>query len=279
VSRGFYYGSDQYIWGREFMSLEPEEPRQLEVAKHWYHWMLWGRLGYDPGIPNERFVEILQRRFPGVQERKLFDAWQNASMIYPLTTGFHWGPLDFQWYIEGCRSRPDQAQTESGFHDVNRFITLAPHPGTDNVSIPDFVTARTAGKEIEGITPPGVARKIHSRADRALELLESLEHGDNRELRLTLDDIRSMALLGKYYAHKILGATELALFRENRKVSHQQAAISELKEAARFWELYTSSARNSYKNPLWTNRVGYVNWERLTAEVHKDIRNAQQGIK
>jgi hypothetical protein len=28
VSRGFYYGSDQYIWGRESMSTEPESPRQ-----------------------------------------------------------------------------------------------------------------------------------------------------------------------------------------------------------------------------------------------------------
>ncbi len=54
VSRGFYYGSDQYIWGREFLSLDPETPRQLEVDKHWYHWMLWGRLGYNPQLTNDR---------------------------------------------------------------------------------------------------------------------------------------------------------------------------------------------------------------------------------
>ena len=34
--------------------------------------------------------------------------------------------LDFQWYIEGCQSRPGPAENETGFHDVNRFITLAP---------------------------------------------------------------------------------------------------------------------------------------------------------
>jgi hypothetical protein len=61
VSRGFYYGSDQYIWGREFMSTEPGSPRQIEIVKHWYHWMMWGRLGYDPNVGNERFIRILQQ--------------------------------------------------------------------------------------------------------------------------------------------------------------------------------------------------------------------------
>ena len=42
VSRGYYYGSDGYVWGREFLSTEPQMPRQLDMDKHWYHWMLWG---------------------------------------------------------------------------------------------------------------------------------------------------------------------------------------------------------------------------------------------
>ena len=47
VSRGFYYGSDQWIWGREFTMKDEfaSTPRQIEIVKHWYHWMMWGRLG------------------------------------------------------------------------------------------------------------------------------------------------------------------------------------------------------------------------------------------
>ena len=33
VSQGYYYGSDQYIWGREFLSTEPEPTRQIELEK------------------------------------------------------------------------------------------------------------------------------------------------------------------------------------------------------------------------------------------------------
>ena len=90
VSAGYYYGADGYVWGREFLSTEPAIPHQLEMAKHWYHWMLWGRLGYDPGLTNDRFIQILSAHFPQVQAQDLFTAWQEASMVYPVTTGFHW---------------------------------------------------------------------------------------------------------------------------------------------------------------------------------------------
>jgi len=278
VSRGFYFGSDQYIWGREFMSTEPQTPRQIEIVKHWYHWMIWGRLGYDPNISNERFIDIIQQRYPNVSGRDLFTAWQHASMVYPLTTGLHWGSLDFQWYIEACKSRPGPAQTKSGFHDVNRFITLAPHPGTDNISIPDYVKAVIEEKPLSGTTPIEVSDRIHSHADKALAILDDLNHGGNKELRLTLGDIRSMAYMGKYYAHKIRGATELALFRETKKKKYQDTAIEELTSAAKFWRMYTSTALSQYKNPLWTNRVGYCDWQTLSKEVLNDIKIADGSV-
>jgi hypothetical protein len=278
VSRGFYLGSDQYIWGREFLSTEPETPRQLEIVKHWYHWMLWGRLSYDPNLSNERFVKILRQRYPHVPAADLFAAWLNASMVYPLTTGFHWGALDFQWYIEACKSRPGPAQTRTGFHDVNRFITLEPHKGTDNISIPDYVKSIVGGKEPSGTTPIEVSEQIHRHADQALAILDKLSSGGDKELRLTLGDIRAMAYMGKYYAHKIRGATELALFREAHKKGHQDAAIRELTEAAQFWRLYVSTALSQYKNPLWTNRVGYCDWQSLTQEVLNDIKIAGGSI-
>ena len=33
---GFYMGSDGYVWGREFNSLNPELAGVLELEKHWY---------------------------------------------------------------------------------------------------------------------------------------------------------------------------------------------------------------------------------------------------
>ncbi len=55
-SQGFYFGSDMWVWGREFLSRMPAEPRQLEIDKHWLHFLLWGRLGYDPTLDDARLA-------------------------------------------------------------------------------------------------------------------------------------------------------------------------------------------------------------------------------
>ena len=279
VSRGYYYGSDQWIWGREFLSKDPQSPRQLEIDKHWYQWMLWGRLGYNPNISNERFTEIIGTRFAKTDTEKLFDAWQSASMIYPLTTGFHWGPLDFQWYIEACKSQEgvkEFGRTETGFNDVNRFITLKPHTSTGYVSIPDYVEAMLKDEVIKGTSPLTVSGQIHEHSDKALRLLKELDAGSDKELAKTLKDIETIAYLGKYYGHKIHGATELQMYRKSQKSEHQQAAVKELEQAATYWRLYTDAAAGQYKNPLWTNRVGHVDWAKLTKEVDKDIEIAKE---
>ena len=263
VSKGFYLGSDQYIWGREFLSTEPESPRQIELEKHWYHWMIWGRLGYDPSLTNERFTQIIQSRFPSIDAAHLFTAWQEASMIYPKTTGLHWGALDFLWYIEGCRSRDN-------FHDVNKFISLKPLETTGYQSIKDY------GKNPDhtGTTPVDVSNQIHAHADKALQLLGNMKHGGNKELRLTLGDIETIATLGKYYGHKIRGSAELAVYRNNNESSRQQRAIQELQEAAKFWRLYVATATTRYTNPLWMNRVGHCDWRKQMKDVLHDIEIA-----
>jgi hypothetical protein len=280
-SRGFYYGSDMWVWGREFLSKTPTAPRQLEIDKHWLAFLLWGRLGYDPKLSNERIAGLVGLRFRGVDSKKLLDAWQQASMVYPLVTGFHWADFDFQWYIEGCRSRPGPAKTASGFHSVNTFIDQKVHPGTDNLSIPRYVEAISQGTVPPGTTPLEVAARIDASADAALAahavLARQPQATRNQELAATLGDIRTMALLGKYYAAKIRGATQLALFRAHKAPGHQATAIEHLTQALAHWRAYVSEATRSYKNPMWTNRVGIVDWVELTAEVEQDVKIAQAG--
>lgn len=256
VSQGYYFGSDQWIWGREFLHRAGPSRGELEFKKHGYQWMLWGRLGYDPTLSDERIVAWLGCRFEldAVQARVLFDAWQNASMIYPTVTGFHWGSLDFQWYIEGCESTPGYAKNETGFHDVNRFISLPPHPNADCQSIPDFA----AGKKTDKQNPMQIASRLEGYSNQAETLIGKLNAGPGSELQRSLADIDIVAAMGRYYAEKIRGSTQLALYRETQKPEHQAKAIEHLEKAARAWTVYTEKVLALYKNPLWTNRVGYV---------------------
>jgi hypothetical protein len=271
-SQGYYFGSDMWVWGREYLSQQPSAPRQLEIDKHWLHFLLWGRLGYDPALDDTRLAALVELRFPGVKGGQLLAAWQHASMIYPLVTGFHWANFDFQWYIEACRSRPGPARTASGFHSVETFIDQPVHPGTDNLTIPRYVAGVTSGSMPPGTTPLQVADLIDAHAGAALGVTALARPRANaREYAATVGDITRMANLGRYYAAKIRGATELALYRATLDSRHQQQSVRHLEAAAAAWEAYAGSVQKAYGASFWTNRVGRVDWQELTAEARHDI--------
>ena len=275
-SQGYYVGSDMWVWGLEYLSQQPRNPRQLEIDKHWLHVLLWGRLGYDPTLDDARLASLVGQRFPGVNGERLLAAWQHASMIYPLVTGFHWANFDFQWYIEACRSRPEPAKTTSGFHSVETFINQPVHPGTDNLTIPQYVAGVTSGSMPAGTTPMQVANRIDAHVDAVFAPNALAQpRADQREYAETARDIRLMANLGRYYAAKIRGATELALFRATRDARHQQLAVTHLEAAAKAWAMYADGVRKAYGASFWTNRVGRVDWQELTGEVRHDIEIAQ----
>jgi hypothetical protein len=279
---GIYYGSDMWVWGREFLAREPKLQHQLEIDKHWLHFLLWGRLAYDPTLDNDRIAALVSLRFPRIDAKKFLSVWQDASMIYPLVTGFHWADFDFQWYIEGCRSRPGPAKTASGFHSIETFISQPVHPATNNIPIPAYVAGVLAGKIPPGTTPLQVADQIDARADSVFASITKFPQQrfteQEAEFDATLTDLLLMASLGKYYAAKIRGATELALFRETLAHEHRDKAVEHMNAAAQSWTQYTDRAKAFYKNPVWTNRVGLVDWKELDAEVANDIKLASMTV-
>src|SRR6185437_5317376 len=119
---GFYMGPDGYCWGREFIDRDPQSPRELVMKKQWYSFMLWGRLSYDPTIPNSLFERTLAVRFPQVPASKLYSAIARASRIIPQTTRFFWGDIDIRWFPEACMQA-------TGFYTVRHFV--------EGVSMPD----------------------------------------------------------------------------------------------------------------------------------------------
>ena len=282
-SQGFYFGSDMWVWGREFLrggNVPQDEPHPLEIDNHWLHFLLWGRLGYDPTLDDARIAGLIAQRYPGVDGRKMLTVWQDASMIYPLVTGFHWADFDFQWYIEACRSRPGPAKTESGFHSVDTFIDQPVHPGTDNIPIATYAASTARGVMPRGTTPYQVADRIDARADAVLASINSFGFARSPrwsmlEFSRTQNDILMMALLGKYYAAKIRGATELALYRATGLGSHKALAVKHLKVAEDKAYYYAGRMRDFRAALIWTNRVGTVDFEEFQREARHDVEIAE----
>ncbi len=279
VSQGYYYGHDGFIMGREFTQLDPETPRQLEVQKHWLQYMLWGRFAYNPDYSNERIKALLSERYPEVDGCKLFDAWQKASMVYPRVTGFHWGSLDFMWYIEGMRSARSYtkkknigAQVKSGFNDVETFINFPTHDYSGVQSIKDYV----AGKKTDLLTPLALADQIEADVDAAEKTVQTFGPVKNKELKLTLDDIRIINEMGRCYAYKIRGATFVAQARASRTAADKEKAVAALTRAADHYKTYVDLVTANHINEIWFNRVGTLNFREQVADAVADIDLARQ---
>ena len=271
LTAGYHMGSDGYVWGREFISRQPQKPRQLEIRKHWYSFMLWGRLGYDLDLDRSHFVKVLAARFGGVSGSPLYEAWARASRIIPLVNRFHWRNWDFMWSVEGCMDQ------RKGFHTVRDFIRNGTMEGSGLVTIPEFVDRQARGPSGKGVTPLEVTRQLRSHADFALKTLAKLRQGvgDNWELDQTLGDIEAMSHLGNYYAAKIAGAVALCTFARSKDPKDRHSAVQHLEDAVTHWQRYACVATGQYHAQLLA-RTRRLDWLELFQHVKKDVEIARR---
>ena len=247
---GYYMGPDGYIWGREFLSTEPDSPRQLVIKKQWYSFMLWGRLSYDPLLPDALFQRTLAARFPGVPARSCSGLPRRPRRSSRRSRGSSGATSTSSGF-----PRPASAiRAPKGFYTVQHFMTGETMPGSGimNIRVLSRSSARQ-GKPMDGITPPQVAQALQDHAQTTLQLVADLPAADaDKELRLTLGDLKAMAHLGDYYAEKIRGATELALFDKTGKPEQQAAAVKHLEAALEHWKKYAAVATSQYRPQLLT---------------------------
>ena len=284
---GFYLGPDGFTWGRDFLDrslagkqLGPDRP--LVLQKQWYAFLLWGRLAFDPTLPDSRFEEILGGHFPEVDAATLFAASRAASQIIPQITRFFWGDLDFRWFPEACVHKVGRTR----FYTVRDFINGTTMPGTGIVDIRTWRQRQLEGKPLDGISPLDVADALAGAADETLRRVSQLRkevssaaesatargtsERRRRELRLTLGDYEAMAELGRYYAAKIRGACALALFDVGGDPADQAAAVTHLEHALDAWKHY-AAVRDAQYLPAFYNRIGWIDITALTAGAAEDI--------
>ncbi len=269
---GFHMGSDGYVWGREFISKDPDTPRQLEIDKHWYRFMLWGRLGYNPNISKQRFTSLIAAKFPSVDAAKLIDTWQAASKIIPQVTRLHWRDWDYMWAPEACMDIFQDLRT------VDQFRTNPTMAESGIINPFQYVSAKLNDSTINSITPVTVADSLNAFANYAIDNAEGLmneQHG--KTLKNTLLDIKSMGILGKYYADKIMGAVELEYFKQNGEDEHKQAAIKYLEDAVKKWEAYRDINVGRYHRQNLA-RVRTFDFDNQLEQVKKDVELARVAL-
>ncbi|ARV16526.1 hypothetical protein [Polaribacter sp. SA4-12] len=266
---GYHMGSDGYVWGREFISKNPTKPRQLEIDKHWFKFLLWGRLGYNPDLKNERFEKIIGAKFPETDAKLLLETWSESSKIIPQVNQFSWGDWDYHWQPEACM------ELWNDLKPIDKFISNPTMQDSGTLNAEDYAKAILNKEVITKKTPLEVIKNLRDYSKNSrINADKLLSEGNTNELKQTLLDIKSMSFLGDYYADKFSAAVELAFYKETGKGTHQQKAISYLKDALKDWEKYRDINVNRYL-PQNFARLRTFDWNKQLEWVKKDIEIAK----
>ncbi|MEI9943321.1 MAG: hypothetical protein WDN26_03800 [Chitinophagaceae bacterium] len=271
---GFYMGPDGYCWGRDYLSkLNGNKTPPLVMEKQWYSFMLWGRLSYDPNLPDAIFSQHLKQHFPETNTNELMKGWSAASMIFPWITRFVWGDIDLKWFPEANLSHP----SHKGFYTVKDYIEREPMEGSNIDNILSWAAKKLKGTKSDFLSPLSVADTLEKLSNISLASLKKFSkpvHTSPTELNQTLSDIEGFAMIGKYYAEKIKAACDLALLDTTKNEQYRKTSLQHLELAKKYWNSYAAiySAKNK---PALYNRVGYVDVEKLKENVDHDIHIVQ----
>lgn len=274
VTRGYWVGSDGWAWAREFTSLRPVTPiRELEIEKHWLAHTAWGLLGYDPTTPRAVFASQAAQKYPEAPSGEFMLALsENASAIVPTVNQFFWEDWDFEWNAETC-ARAGKSVNDSSFVSVDDFRTHSPLPGSDMISVQDYVRLN----KTNGRTPMEVADALEASANATLAGVAFVSPGNNVALIEALGDFTAFAHLGFYYACKIRAAVFLDVFEFSggQDKPAQAAALASLTQASGEWHAYAAAMAAQYAPVVVYSRTGLADLVELQAAVDNDLAIVQ----
>lgn len=276
-SCGFLMGSDGYIQGREYTSKIDEFKGQLYMEKHWYNYMLMGRIGYQNNLTDDFFKEKLQVHFKELDSdtiNALFDCMNNAGYIIPNSNILFFNSID-AWYPEGNWTNANTF----GYVGIKRLInSKLVHPYANVLSIPEYCIAIENNETINSRTPIDIINNLNNYADQVLAVKDTLlsKKALNREFeQLVLDQI-AYANLGKYYANKYEATINLRFYNDLKDDAKKTAAVTFATKASDYWKEYANSMIERYTDEVRLSRAGIYSFSNVSAEVEKDISVCQK---
>jgi hypothetical protein len=283
---GFVEGSEVDVPGPDRIHTETAKAHldwQYKFEKHWFRYMLWGRVGYNADEPDATWLGHFRRRF-GAAGDDVYEAMHQSGKIAPLITSYHWNYMNGDWYPEGSIGSWNTSYEQprinyrraAMYHDVRAYIfnnTI----GGEMANIPEFLAGLNKASP-KKVGPLEVADRLEQYGTRTLEAIARarghVEKGA-KEFACTEMDLTAYGNLGVYYAEKLRGAAHLGRWMFGAGAQEQQQAVSHLELALKAWRGVVAATENHYlPHEVWL--FGQFDWKRYLPDVEADISIARE---
>jgi hypothetical protein len=283
---GYFVGSEGYIPAKDYSHKQNDHVTwRYAFEKQWLFYKLWGRLLFDPNTPDAVFSADFDRRYGSNIGERLFEAYALASRMPLRLASFHRATWDYTLYSEGFL-----APAQTGFDDkISPFISideLINHKTLDPeyMSIPDYVELMIDNKKIDDalLTPSKLADDLENDGNRALKLVEDLQHSSRQNahtLNCEIADVQAWAYLSLYFADKLRAGIALETFRKINAGEQKAKAVQLLENAAQHWKKTVEVTQQHYHpvpavqlSRLKEKHKAVFSWQQYSNQVKRDIQ-------
>jgi len=223
--------------------------------KNWMWYYAWGRLAYDPGLPEEKLVRAFGRRY-GAAGPAIYAALQHASEILPLAYSYRFVGPDQRDFSPETETGNALGKRKTHISALLQFIDN--HPMDERsfegigAYVDDVLASRTDGR----VGPLAVASRLSGEAAAArssMAEVPALSGPAAGEWRLLKADLESASDLGDYYADRIRGMTHLGYSLKTGSEPEFRAGVKGLADSRAAWAELARTADAIYRplsNPL-----------------------------
>lgn len=195
--------------------------------RDWMFINLWGRLGYDPGTPDETFEAMIADKL-GPAAKELVPAWSAASRIIHLA---------FSAFSLGPDHRNHAIELEWG-GDTAGYVAGEPFDSHVFKSVRESLADASTGGLDGRLTPPQTAARLLAEADAAARAarmpLPLAPVAEQKRLKELVTVCGQVAHLGRYYAERFMAAYRSAQADAGNAAAAGQAT-AHMQEAAKEW--------------------------------------------
>jgi hypothetical protein len=245
-----------------YTSKEDQQVYSYIWQKHWMWYYAWGRLSYDPELPEARLIKAFEHHY-GSAGAAIYRAFQRAGEIVPLA---------YAYRFQGPDQRQYSPETETGnFYehknvrlDLLQFANHEPADPRSFAGIDEYVNEKLSGQPDGRVSPPEVASRLNSAAKYLQDVVPGvtgLPGKQAAECRLLKTDLLGAALLGRYYADRILAETYLDYSLKSGQAADYEKGVQLLGTSGKDWSDLAAVAEAVYgplNNPL--NKQAPFRW-------------------
>jgi hypothetical protein len=222
-----------------------------EFERYWHFYQVFGRMAYNPNTPTEVWDREFARRFGPDAGPVIEKALHRASWILPRINASVFPYPNFP--------------TTRGWAEKQRWGDLAQYAkeaeGSDTAQFEGIdEAARNRVEDIESAKlPPGKTFEWLYKASR--DVLQAVDEAErrvgayrNKEFDSTVVDLRILAQLAAYHAHRIKAGEYYAVFVRTGDLIELDTAITFESNAVREWEALVAAAGDVYADDLEMGR-------------------------